>query len=120
VITLSVDSKLPRHRAAITMPLSLYSASMYDIYFDYYLERSGDAVRLQASVIREESDKSYIVRDIRPIHRSHGSIIPDVQLKRKNGYWVHIDSEKETDLSIAIGKAIDTTTLSRSPQSRGI
>jgi hypothetical protein len=91
---------------------------MYDIYFDYFLERSGYAVRLQACVEREDSELSYLVRNIRPIHRTQGSIIPDVRLKRKNGYWVHIDSEKETDLSIAIGKAIDTSVLPRSPRSQ--
>lgn len=50
----------------------------------------------------------YLVRDIRPAHKDTGSLLPPVKLQKVEGAWVHSDSLKSSNLSIAIGKALDS------------
>jgi hypothetical protein len=57
--------------------------------------------------IRRHSDDSYTVNEIRRLDQETGSLLPPIQIKKKAGQWVHTDSDKETDLSVAIGQAID-------------
>jgi hypothetical protein len=33
--------------------------------------------------------------------------LPDISFKKTKGVWVHTDSGKSTELSLAVGKAID-------------
>ena len=79
----------------------------YSIAFDYSLEGGKINVRLTAEVELHHSKPYYIVRNFRTVYHPNGSILPEVQLKRFKGRWVHRDSEKATDLSQAIGDAIE-------------
>jgi hypothetical protein len=53
----------------------------------------------------------YVIKEIRPPHLQKGMFLPPVHLKKVNGNWVHFDSGKETNWSIAIGRAIDANCL---------
>jgi len=78
----------------------------YTIAFDYILGDSRFKISLSADVEVPHSELYYVVRNFRS-GQGHPSLLPDLELKKVNGLWVHRDSEKETDLSIAVGKAID-------------
>ena len=62
-------------------------------------------VELKGSI--ESSDGIYVIKDIRPAHKEAGSLLPPVKLKKVKGVWVHSDSLKPSNLSVAIGKALD-------------
>jgi hypothetical protein len=47
------------------------------------------------------------ITNIRRLEQETGSLLPPIRIIKKRGQWVHTDSEKETDLSAAIGQAID-------------
>lgn len=83
------------------------------IEFDFPLEYTSIIIRLQA--MAEQTDtSSYRVHSFRhpsaPANSAH--LLPDQRVicSEQNGYksWVHLDSEKETALSMAIGRAIDS------------
>ena len=74
------------------------------IHFSLRLMESVEVV-LKGSV--ERSDGIYLIRDIRPAHKDTGSLLPPVKLRKEGGVWVHSDSLKPSNLSIAIGKALD-------------
>jgi|HubBroStandDraft_6_1064221.scaffolds.fasta_scaffold2306290_1 hypothetical protein len=57
--------------------------------------------------IDEQANGSYTITNIRRIEQENGSLLPPIQIKKKGDQWVHTDSEKETDLSLAIGQAIE-------------
>jgi hypothetical protein len=50
---------------------------------------------------------TYTITDIRRADQQTGSLLPPIRLRKKGDHWVHPDSDKETDLSLAIGSAID-------------
>lgn len=75
------------------------------IHFSFRLMESVE-VELKGSI--ESSDGIYLIKDIRPAHKEAGSLLPPVKLKKVKGVWVHSDSEKSSNLSIAIGKALDS------------
>ena len=79
----------------------------HKIAFDFALGNSTLVIPLTATVELHHSDPYYMVRDFRTSRQKEGSVFPDIQIRRKSGIWVHVDSEKETNLSEAIGKAID-------------
>ncbi len=80
--------------------------SNYSIAFNYPLETSGRVVPLIAQVEKHHSQTYYIVKNFRTNPGQNRSIMSDIKIKKVNGRWVHCDSEKESNLSIAIGKAI--------------
>jgi hypothetical protein len=87
----------------------------FEIIFDFSLAPSNFVVTLRAKVELHRSGQHYLVSDFHPVHtkpgNNHPSSLPPQEVKRiktKRGHsWVHRDSDKETLLSIAIGKAID-------------
>jgi len=74
------------------------------IHFSFRLMESVE-VELKGNI--ERSDGVYLIRDIRPAHKEAGSLLPPVKLKKVKGAWVHSDSLKTSNLSAAIGKALD-------------
>jgi hypothetical protein len=52
-------------------------------------------------------DGVFTITNIRRLEQNTGSLLPPIRIKKKEGQWVHTDSDKETDLSVAIGHAID-------------
>jgi hypothetical protein len=66
-----------------------------------------ESVEVQLKGTIEHSDGEYLIKDIRPAHKDNGSLLPPVKLKKVEGVWVHSDSLKSSNLSTAIGKALD-------------
>lgn len=77
------------------------------VHFTFSIIPAGLQVPLEADVNLHESHSYYVVRNFHVPGHKAGSILPDIRIKRAGEYWVHIDSEKETDLSRAVGTAID-------------
>jgi len=55
----------------------------------------------------EHSDGIYLIKDIRPAHKEGGSLLPPVKLRKVEAVWVYSDSLKPSNVSMAIGKALD-------------
>ena len=49
----------------------------------------------------------YTITNIRQVEQNEGSLLPPIRLKKSNGTWVFLDNGKESNLSVAIGRAID-------------
>ena len=71
-------------------------------------------IALQASVTLHHSEPYYVVEAFHfaDADSSQRSVLPVMQLKKieiadGRTVWVHKDSERESELSVAIGKAID-------------
>ncbi|HEX5154404.1 MAG TPA: hypothetical protein VFW07_23320 [Parafilimonas sp.] len=84
----------------------------FDVDFDYALSEKV-TIRLTANVQLRHSTSRYIVSNFRFKNNLHGSPpLDDVNIiairSKKNSSRVHVDSRKETELSMAIGKAIET------------
>jgi hypothetical protein len=84
------------------------SENLHTITFSFYLGTIEVMLNGRVDVIAKGT---YIVKEIRTARNGTGSVLPPVIIKRKNGVWVHVDSEKETEWSLAIGKAIDGSSL---------
>ena len=87
----------------------------FEVKFDFPLAHSNLTISLQATAELHHSDPYYVVDQFhfagsKP-SKTEPSLLPPlelIQVKRGNSMiWVHRDSEKESALSIAIGKAID-------------
>jgi hypothetical protein len=78
----------------------------YEIEFVFPLDGVRRELHLSADVEVHHSDLFYVVKNIR---RKGGkvSLLPDITIKRVAAGWIHVDSEKETQLSEATGKAIE-------------
>jgi hypothetical protein len=77
------------------------------IAVDYRLENSSINLSLEADVEQHHSETWYMVKGFRIANRPGGAVLPDMKIRRLNGKWVHRDSEKETNLSVIAGAAID-------------
>lgn len=86
----------------------------FSIEFDFPLELTEITIRLQA-VAEQTGPSSYLVYSF--CHTSRPAdiaacLLPDQEIKclDRDGHksWVHLGSEKETALSMAIGKAIES------------
>lgn len=82
-------------------------AQQFTVSFKYTADNGRLVVSLDADVEYIPQRMFFIVRNFRP-HASAGpSVLPEVCIRKSNDRWIHIDSEKETELSEAIGTAID-------------
>ena len=83
----------------------------FPISFEYCLDEDRISVSLRADVEVHDEPTHYIVRNIRSFRQNNAPAIPDIRLKKHASVWVHIDSQKPTDLTRSIGKAIDAHEL---------
>ena len=79
----------------------------YFIEFDIRLEKTPIFLHLTALVEPHHSIPYYVVSNFRTSHQKEGSILPSMQIRKKKGQWVHLDTGKTTQLSEVVGKAID-------------
>ena len=87
----------------------------FEIKFDFPLAHSEQTIFIKASAKLHHSEPYYVVDDFRfggrKTQKNHLSILPvqEIKLIKRNGTrtWVHRDSEKESLLSLAMGRAID-------------
>jgi hypothetical protein len=75
------------------------------IHFDYFIEGYPRAIHLTAIAEIHHSEEHYVVSNVKA--HADRPALPDFDIKKLDGKWVHIDSEKETYLSRAAGNAID-------------
>ena len=87
----------------------------FEIKFNFPLEHSLHTIPLKATAELHHSEPYYVIDGFyfdsqKPV-RSTLSLLPSIQIKYKKitgkGIWVHKDSERESALSQAIGKAIE-------------
>jgi hypothetical protein len=91
----------------------------FEINFDFPVASSNLKISLRATAELHHSDPYYLVHEFYLTDNSKDpgrhSVLPDQEVKRiKRGNdhaWVHKDSEKESELSIAIGKGIESVLL---------
>jgi hypothetical protein len=88
----------------------------FEIKFDFPVASSKLKISLNATAELHHSEPYYRVRNFSLTkgekNNDYHSLLPDQEIKRikRNGsyVWVHKDSERESDLSIAIGAGIET------------
>ena len=88
----------------------------FEIKFDFPVASSNLKISLNATAELHHSEPYYKVRHFyltnSEKNNEHHSVLPDQEIKRikRNGsyLWVHKDSERESDLSIAIGAGIES------------
>ena len=87
----------------------------FEIKFDFPVASSNLKISLSATAELHHSEPYYLVHNfyLTENTNSHGyhSVLPEQEIKRiKRGstwVWVHRDSEKESELSLAIGKGLE-------------
>jgi hypothetical protein len=62
---------------------------------------------LLADVEWHHSNPHYVIDNFRTASDQEGPLLPTLKIKRKKGKWVHLDTERESQLSEAVGLAID-------------
>ena len=88
----------------------------FEIKFDFPVASSDLKISLNATAELHHSEPYYKVRQFYLTNgeknNEHHSVLPDQEIKRikRNGsyLWVHKDSERESDLSFAIGAGIES------------
>jgi len=86
-----------------------------DISFDFPLAHSNLTISLQATAELHHSDPYYVIDNFRFAgkrnRKNEPSVLPRQEIKQvekgSSKRWVHCESGRESQLSIAIGKAID-------------
>jgi hypothetical protein len=76
------------------------------ISFPFQLEQTTFVLLVSADVSWQPGSQQYLVEHLRTA--TGRNVLPDCHLKKIEGKWVHADSERESNLSAAIGKAYDT------------
>ncbi len=76
------------------------------IEFRYEIRPDSISIDLIADV-ESLKDGGCLVKNIRKRRETIESLIPVFILQKSNGIWAHKDSGKESNLSDAVGKAID-------------
>jgi hypothetical protein len=87
----------------------------FEIKFDFPVADSRLRISINATAELHYSDRYYLVTDFHVEKEKHPvrqhSIFPDQEIKYikrdGSGVWVHEDSERESLLSLAIGKGIE-------------
>jgi hypothetical protein len=88
----------------------------FEINFDFPVASSNSKISINATVELHHSEPYFLVQNFyfpesKEDNRQH-SILPDqeiIRVTRNGSYsWVHKDSEQESELSLAIGKGIES------------
>jgi hypothetical protein len=82
-------------------------AQQFSVCIKYMADNGRLVVSLDADVEYNLQRDFYSVKNFRPRGSAGPSVLPEVCIRKNKDRWIHIDSEKETDLSEAIGTAID-------------
>ena len=78
----------------------------HTIYFVYDVHDHSLKFPLKADV-RCTAPGIYTITNIRLSNQDNGSLLPPIQLAKKNGQWVFLDNNQQSNLSTTIGTAID-------------
>lgn len=85
------------------------------IQFNFSLDKGRLEVLLEADVQYDDLGVSYRIKNFRVPGSSSISILPEIQIKKIDGHWVHSDSGWQTELSETVGKALDKAGLATFP-----
>ena len=88
----------------------------FEIKFDFPVASSNLKISLNATAELHHSEPYFVVQNFylanNKIDQGRHSILPNQEIKRikRDGsiVWVHRDSEKESELSLAIGAGLET------------
>jgi hypothetical protein len=78
----------------------------FTISFLYDIIPESLQVRLSAE-IETVTENTYIVRNIRRIHTEESPLLPELKLLNERGKWVLHEGGKESNISKAVGDAIE-------------
>jgi len=77
----------------------------FRVEFDFALEEIPRTIHLTASVELHDPESYYLITDI--MGCSNKVVLPNQYIQKMGNEWVHTDSQKPSNLSLIIGKAID-------------
>ncbi|HEY6902567.1 MAG TPA: hypothetical protein VI233_18040 [Puia sp.] len=80
--------------------------SRFTISFIYEIIPESLHVRLCAE-IEMITNESCLVRNIRRTDTNESPLLPELKLTKKEGRWIHDEGNKESNISKAIGEAIN-------------
>ena len=80
----------------------------YTIHFDFQVATAKLNIPLEANVQEHHSAIFYKVTNFHIPGNSGDPVLPEISIRKEGDLWVHTDSGFASDLSIAVGKAIDT------------
>lgn len=85
----------------------------FSIRFNYPFKEKNISIELRGDVTLHNANPYYTVSNIRFTHRPEGpyDAFPEIRLQQRETegekVWVHLDTQKESQLSHIIGQAID-------------
>ena len=79
----------------------------YTVRFEFPVDAARLNVILEADVQEHHSDTYYVVSNFRIPGHGNRPALPSIKIRRQNDVWVHTDSGQATDLSAAVGRAIE-------------
>ena len=79
----------------------------FPIQFNLLVEAARLNLVLEADVQEHHSDIYYIVTNFRRSGHASRTVLPSIAIRKEGGQWVHTDSGRATELSAAVGRAID-------------
>jgi hypothetical protein len=83
------------------------STVTYTVRFEFPVDAARLNVILEADVQEHHSETYYVISNFRKPGHGNRPALPPIQIRRQEGVWVHTDSGQATDLSTAVGKAIE-------------
>ena len=83
------------------------STVTYSIRFEFPVDAARLNVILEADVQEHHSETYYVVSNFRMPGHGNRPTLPPIKIRQEKESWVHTDSGQATDLSSAVGKAIE-------------
>jgi hypothetical protein len=82
-------------------------SAIFSVRFTFSADAAQLKIQLEADVQKHHTDSFYEITNFHvPGHRDH-HVLPSISIRKVKGRWVHVDSGKSSDLSEAVGKAIE-------------
>jgi hypothetical protein len=84
------------------------SIANYSISFSFAVDAAKVSLLLEAEVEEHHSKTYYNISNFRIPGQGGRTVLPPITIQKVKGKWVHRDSGISSDLSTAVGAAIDT------------
>ena len=83
------------------------TVTSFTVQFHYSIGIESFSMQLVADVELHHFAAYYTAKNFRSAGKKGPFLLPEQDIRRWESHWVHKESNKETSLSLAIGKAID-------------
>jgi hypothetical protein len=83
------------------------STATYYIHFEFLVDSARLNIKLGADVREHHSETYYVVTNFHIPGNGNRLVLPEMKIRKEKGQWVHTDSGYATDLSTAVGQAIE-------------